>query len=174
MLTCASPCLHTYTPTWTVAPGLGPTQVGVLEPWLKKRSLMYVHIHMYSYSILNILLAEWQTQTPSPTHAHVCTHMQQPPRPGTAPLAPPQGSQSSSLVCWELPAQMSSQETLTSAYGPAQWPGQSSEASSQSRGEGPVGADAIMSHAWAWLLLRGSESGCANSHLSPGPKKPSS
>lgn len=36
---------------------------------------------------------------------------------------------------------MSSQETLTSACSPAQWPGQSAEASSQSREEGPEGAD---------------------------------
>lgn len=46
------------------------------------------HTFMYSYSILN-QATEWRTQTLTPTHAHVCAHMQQPPCPGMAPLAPP-------------------------------------------------------------------------------------
>lgn len=85
---------------------------------------------MYLYSILNIGLQSADSDT-DPACTHVCAHMQH--------SLPSDGSLGSSTKQPErllgAPSQMTSQETLTSACSPAQGPGQSSEANSQSRRE---------------------------------------
>lgn len=64
-----------------------------------------------------------------PEHQMAQRQIKTPPWPWDVSPSSSTWLQSRSQACWEFQAQMSSQETLTSACSPAQWSSQSSEAS---------------------------------------------
>lgn len=81
-------------------------------------------------SILNIRRHRGRLRHVPLSPCHTCLSAQAtPPWPWDISPSSSTWLQSSSQACWEFQAQMSSQETLTSACSPAQWSSQSSEAS---------------------------------------------
>lgn len=124
----------TLTPTRTLAAGLGPTQKGPAQPRLKELALLYcTNLCPCTPCGAQASREAHSDMHPDPhtwTRAHAAATQPWDGSPGSST-----GSQSRNQVCWELSAQMSSQETdLRLRPSPGAWPVLRPAARAESRG----------------------------------------